>query len=79
MSLLYFRHFLEHFRTMIRSLLRPWFSAVLLIVIAFLRPQTVQAELAKCAIMETNVAYLRVAQTDNNFPNELMSAASQIA
>jgi hypothetical protein len=64
---------------MIRCLAKLGSSAVLLTVMALLRPQVVQAELAKSTLMETNVAYLRVAQTDKNFPNEMMSALNALA
>ena len=48
--------------------------AVLLVLAVFWRPQVANAELAKSAILETNVAYLRVAQTDKNLSDEMQSA-----
>jgi hypothetical protein len=52
---------------------------VLLVVAAFLRPQAANAELAKSAILETNVAYLRVVQTDKNLSDEMESALNALA
>ena len=64
---------------MLRCLAKLWSPAVLLTVIALLRPQVAQAELAKSFLVETNVAYLRVTQTDKNFPDEMMSALNTLA
>lgn len=37
-----------------------------------------QAQLAKSTVLEDNVAYLRVAQTDTNLPDEIQSALSDM-
>lgn len=59
---------------MMRCSSKCWLSAVLLALTVLLRPQTAQAELAKSALLETNVAYLRVAQVDKNLPEEITAA-----
>lgn len=53
--------------------------AIFAAVAVFSRPQTASAELAKSTILETNVAYLRVAQIDKELSNEMGPALDALA
>jgi hypothetical protein len=79
LSQLYFRHFFEHFSRTMRYSLNGWFCAVLFALAALLGPQTANAALAKSVVLENNVAYLRLAQTDKNLPDEIMSAFNSLS
>jgi hypothetical protein len=75
LSWLYFRAFLAHFKWMIRCSL----LAVLAAVAFLLDPQTVFAKLAKSTILEGNVGYMRVAETETNLPDEIQLALNDFA
>lgn len=62
-----------------RHSLKWGLCAVLLAVTVLLGRQTASAELAKSAVLETNIAYLRVAQTDKNLSEEMESALNSLA
>jgi hypothetical protein len=51
---------------------------VLAAMTALVRPQAASAEVVKSAVLETNVAYLRIAQTDKNLSDEVMSALGDL-
>jgi hypothetical protein len=76
-SPLYFRWFVEQLMRMIKC----WFSycAVLLVAAVFLPAQTAIGALSKSAVLEGNVGYLRVAQTDTNLSEEIQSALNHLA
>jgi hypothetical protein len=56
-----------------RHLPYRWLSTVLLAAAACACSHSARAELAKSAVMENNVGYLRVSQTDTNLPQEIQS------
>jgi hypothetical protein len=78
-SPLYFRSFVEQ----LIQMLKCWFSyllpAVLLAAAILLPSQTALGALAGSAVLEGNVGYLRVAQTDTNLSGEIQSALNKLA
>lgn len=60
------------------SSLKYCFCAVLLAVGALLRPQTANAGVAKAVVLETNVAYLRIDQTEKGLPDEITAAINDL-
>jgi len=44
-----------------------------------LRPEMTRGEVTKAAVLEGNVGYLRIAQTETNLPNEIQAALNNLA
>ena len=53
--------------------------AVLLGTVFLLHPQMASGKLAKSAVLESNVGYLRIAETETNLPEEIQSALKDFA
>jgi len=51
---------------------------ILFAAAVFLHPQTSRGEVAKSTMVETNVAYLRIDQTEKNLPDEISSALTAL-
>jgi hypothetical protein len=64
---------------MIRRRLNYLLCAVLPVFGLLLHPQMANGELAKSMVLESNVAYLRLAQTEKNLPDEIQSALDDLA
>ena len=63
---------------MMRHLPYRWLSVILLAAVACACPHSANAQLAKSAVVENNVGYLRVSQTDKNLPQEIQSAINSL-
>lgn len=65
------------------QMIKCWFScslsAVLLAAAVLLPSQTARGALARSAVLEGNVGYLRVTQTDTNLSGEIQSALNNLA
>jgi hypothetical protein len=78
-SLLYFRWVVEQLMRMIKCWFSYYLSVVLLAAAVLLPSQAAMGALARSAVLEGNVGYLRVAQTDTNLPAEIQSALNSLA
>jgi hypothetical protein len=56
-----------------------WLSAVLFAGAVFLEPRIAHAALAKSTLLESNVCYVRVAQTGKTLPDEIGAAISGLS
>jgi len=78
-SPLYFRGIVEQLMPMIKCWFGYWLSAVLLGTAVFLPAQMALGALAKSSVLEGNIGYLRVTQTDTNLSMEIQSALNNLA
>jgi len=73
--LLYFQPLVPHFKGMIKC---PVF-AVLFALIMLLQPRQANATLARAVVLEDNVGYVRITQTETNLADEVQSALTSLA
>jgi hypothetical protein len=74
-SPLYFRHFVPHFKWMIRCS----FFAALFAVALLCQSHPASGALARSMVLEDNVGYVRVTQTETNLADEIQSALNHLA
>jgi hypothetical protein len=79
LSLLYFRRFIAQFRRTMRHSPYRWFCAVLFAGTVLLEPRFAHGALAKSTLLESNVCYLRVAQTEKSLPDEIGAAIDRLS
>lgn len=77
-SPLYIQHFVAHFNQMSGSFLSGCLGAIAFGAALWAQPAA-RAALAKAAVLEGDVAYLRVSQTGNNLPQDISSALDRFS